>query len=254
MRAIVPLNPLLSFGRPGLRAFALIAALALAPAGARLLAAQTQAPADASATAHRRAHPRKHPTTTPAESLSAPVQALPAKPPEPEAPLWPANEKPAPAAITWDSQGLHIEAANSSLQEILKEVSTVTGAKVEGFETDERIFGGFGPGPARDVLSELLQGSGYNILMIGDQGQGTPREIVLSSRSTTAVPATTNPTQTVDEETDPDDQPVARPPTRPNFGPGGPQRTPQQMMEWQREQHQRPGQSPGQPPENPQPQ
>ena len=250
MRAIVPLNPLVSFGRPSLRVFALVAALVLAPGGARLLAAQAQAPAVPSATAHRRAHPRKHPATTPAESLPAQVQALPAKPPEPEAPLWPANEKPAPAAITWDSQGLHIEAANSSLQEILKEVSTVTGAKVEGFDTDERIFGAFGPGPARDVLSQLLQGSGYNILMIGDQGQGTPREIVLSSRSTAAVPATTNPTPAADEEADSDDQPVAHPPVRPNFGPGGPQRTPQQMMEWQREQHQRPGQ----PPENPQPQ
>jgi len=38
--------------------------------------------------------------------------------------------------------------------------------------------------PARRATcsSQLLQGSGYNVLLVGDQGQGTPREIVLSSR------------------------------------------------------------------------
>ena len=55
------------------------------------------------------------------------------------------------------------------------DVSLKTGAKVEGVGADERIFGAYGPGPARDVLTELLDGSGYNILMIGDLGQGTPR-------------------------------------------------------------------------------
>ena len=48
---------------------------------------------------------------------------------------------------------------------------------------DERIFGTYGPGPARDVLSQLLDGSGYNVLMVGDRGAGTPRRIVLTIRS-----------------------------------------------------------------------
>jgi hypothetical protein len=48
--------------------------------------------------------------------------------------------------------------------------------------TDERVFGTYGPGQARDVLSQLLQGSGYNVIMVGDQGQGAPRRIVLSIR------------------------------------------------------------------------
>ena len=62
------------------------------------------------------------------------------------------------------------------------EVSTETGTKVEGMGADQRVYGDYGPGQARDVLSQLLQGSGYNVLLAGDIGQGAPREIVLSPR------------------------------------------------------------------------
>jgi len=82
--------------------------------------------------------------------------------------------------------------------------------------------------------------------LIGDQGEGTPREIVLSSRHGGAgTTQGANPTQAADEETDVDDQPQQQvpPPMRPGFGPGG-QRTPQQMRP-------QPGQ-PVQPPNNPQ--
>jgi hypothetical protein len=86
--------------------------------------------------------------------------------------------------VVWDSHGLFIEASNSSLDQILNDVSLKTGAKVEGMGADERVFGAFGPGPARDVLTELLDGTGYNVLLVGDLGQGTPRRIVLSGRHT----------------------------------------------------------------------
>ena len=56
--------------------------------------------------------------------------------------------------MVWDSQGLRIEARNSSLQQILNDVSTATGAKVDGLGTDERVFGIYGPGQARDVLAD----------------------------------------------------------------------------------------------------
>jgi hypothetical protein len=79
---------------------------------------------------------------------------------------------------------LFIQASNSSLDQILNDISLKTGAKVEGMSADERVFGIYGPGPARDVLTELLDGSGYNVLLVGDLGQGTPRRIVLSGRPT----------------------------------------------------------------------
>jgi len=116
----------------------------------------------------------------------------------------------------------------------LKDVSTATGAKVEGLGTDERVFGEFGPGQARDVLSKLLHGSGYNVIMIGDQGQGAPRQIVLSSQHSDATQAavTKSPTDadeddTADSEPEEPPTPVQAPQIRPGFAPGGQQRPPQ---------------------------
>ncbi len=157
-------------------------------------------------------------------------------------PDWPINDKPIPASVVWDATGLRINASNSSLQQILSEVSTETGTKVEGLNADQRVYGEYGPGEARDVLSQLLHGSGYNVLLAGDIGQGAPREIILSPRQTgpNSPPNTAmnRPQQESDEDVpeQPEDQPPIQAPQmqntqRPGFGPGGPVRTPQQVME-----------------------
>jgi hypothetical protein len=108
--------------------------------------------------------------------------------------------------------------------------------------TDQRIFGDYGPGPARDVLSQLFEGSGYNIVLIGEQGQGTPIEIVLSLRQTgAALPPTASPAPASDEDTDTEDQPAQPPPARSGFGFGGPRIPPQvQQQTQQREQQMQP--------------
>jgi hypothetical protein len=215
-----------------------------------------QAPAAAvsstpSSPAHKPAHPHKH--TAQVKPPAPPAAPAPVTPPAPELPKWPANEKPTPATVTWDSRGLRIDAANSSLAQILTDVSTATGAKVEGFDTDQRVFGAFGPGPARDVLSQLLQGSGYNVVLIGDQGEGTPREIVLSVRHTGPATAAGPPAPASDEDADADEKPQpGQPPIRPGFPPGRQPRTPQQMQQQMLQQRPQPGQpQPGQPPSNP---
>jgi hypothetical protein len=177
----------------------------------------------------------------------------PAEPPKPD---WPAYAKPAEASVVWDSHGLHITAANSSLEQILKDIATSTGAKIEGLGADQRVFGDYGPGQARDVLAQLLQGSGYNVIMIGDQGQGTPRQILLSPRQAAAnqPAARTMPTPANDEENDVDDQPPApdpAAPARPGFPPGAPPRSPQQIMQEMQQRQQQQQQQP-QPPNNPQ--
>jgi hypothetical protein len=154
------------------------------------------------------------------------------------------------ASVTWDSQGLRIEATNSSLQQILNDVSAATGAKVEGLSSDERIFGAYGPGRARDVLSSLLHGSGYNVIMIGDQGQGAPRQIVLSSRHGAVAPspsaaqggADSGDDDAADNDVDEQPQAPSPPPVRPGFAPGVAARSPQQVMQemqQQREMQQR---------------
>ena len=253
MRTLSPHNSPVSHGVRWLRVFAPLALLAAALCGAQMLNAQTPATVVQPAKPHKAkaAHPHKRLVSAPAPAPAPPAAPVPATPPAPELPKWPANEKPVPAAITWDSQGLRIDAANSSLAQILADVSTATGAKVEGFDADQRVFGVFGPGPARDVLSQLLQGSGYNVILIGDQGQGTPREILLSSRHAgTKTTAAANPATPSEEDSDTDEQPQpGQPPIRPGIVFGRPPFTPQQMQ--QQRMHPRQPQS-EQPPSNPQ--
>jgi len=186
-------------------------------------------------------HKRAHAAAAKATAAEA-VVAAPVAPPEPEAPHWPVNDKPTPATVTWDSQGLHVQAENSSLEQILNDFSAATGSTVEGFDDDRRIFGTYGPGLARDVLSQLLQGTGYNVVMVGDMGQGAPRQIVLTARDSTKT------TQKGDKKAsgDSDDDDDAAQPSQPP-----PPRSSQQLnQEMQRRQSQQRGAPPSGPPQN----
>jgi len=89
-----------------------------------------------------------------------------------------------------------------------------TGAKLEGFSADQRVFGNYGPGTAREVLSQLLEGSGYNVMLIGDQGEGTPREIVLSSKPSGPAPIA-GPGQPANTVADEEPDAVPETPTQP---------------------------------------
>jgi hypothetical protein len=232
------------------------------------LAAQTpqaQAPAATPPTAHRAVHTHRKPS--PAKPAAQPVAALatPA-PPAPQIPDWPANNKPADASVVWNSHGLFIQAANSSLDQILKEVSLKTGAQVEGMGADERIFGIYGPGAARDVLSQLLDGSGYNVLMVGDKGEGAPLRVVLSGRpSGQAQPAGNGTESQSDSQNDQDVQQISeQEPPQPGEQPRPgtpeynaaqpvPMRTPQQFMQQMQQMRQLQQQQPPQNnPQNPQ--
>jgi hypothetical protein len=259
MRAIIGLNshfyPRIS--RP--RVLAAVTIVAAALCWMQMAPAQIPATTTQTSTAHKAAHRHKQAAKTAAQQTAHQAAGLPATPPAPIVPLWPANEKPVEAAVTWDSQGLRITAANSSLHQILNDVATATGTTMEGLDTDERIFGVYGPGKARDVLSQLLQGTSYNVLMIGEQGEGTPREIVLSARTrgsgSPAVAANPAPKSDDDEDTDDQPQQQAPPPIRPSFGPHG--RTPQdvqqelQLRQQEMERRQQQGQPPQpQPPNN----
>ena len=198
---------------------------------AGLLRAQTPSPpTPAPKATHRSPRPAK-------TRKSAQVPPAPAVPPEPAKPNWPVNNQPAPASVTWDSHGLSIQAANSSLQQILEDVATATGAKLEGNVADQRIFGVYGPGQARDVIIQLLQGSGYNVLMIGDQGRGAPSRILLTAQGAGGAqdPASRSAQNAPSEDAadnepeEPPQPPVAPPIIRPGFGPGTTMRPPQPM-------------------------
>jgi hypothetical protein len=222
------------------------------------LAAQTPA-TPATTPAHPPARHHKKPAAAKPAAQPAPAP-VPAAPPTPN---WPAAKKPTEASVVWDSHGLFIQASNSSLDQILNDVSLKTGAKVEGMGRDERIFGTYGPGPARDVLTQLLDGSGYNILLVGDMGQGTPRRIVLSGRPVTGhAPgnASSGAANDNDAENDQDgEQPeinpagqAPMPPPAVNNVPAVPARTPQQLLEQRQQQMQQMQQQQQNSPPNPQ--
>lgn len=205
-------------------------------------------PADALAAAQAAANqpPRswKHPVHSAVARSSGPARHATEQQTAPPAPIWPANSNPDPATVIWNSSGLRVQASNSSLRQILDDVATATGTKLEGTCPDQRVFGEYGPAAARDVVLQLLSGSGCNVLLVGDQGHGTPREIVLTPRSP-GNPAANSyqvapPEEQVENPESPDEEqptvphgPVPQP--RFNYRPGMQLRPSQQIPEQMRE-------------------
>jgi len=84
-----------------------------------------------------------------------------------------------------------IDAHNSTLAEILHKISQSGGMKISGLHAgraNQRVFGTYGPGTPRAVLSELLNGSGYNVLMFGTTASGVPLQLALSVRPAGGIP------------------------------------------------------------------
>ena len=156
---------------------------------------QSQAPATANP-----AHARHHKKPTPV--------AEPAPPPPPTVAPSRFQEPAVPATVTAATNLLTVTADNSSLAQILHQVSSATGMKLDGLGGDERVFGSFGPGAPREVLTSLLNGTSYNVMMVGDLPNGAPRELLLTSRTAGGTSGSANanaaPTHTDDEAT-PDD-------------------------------------------------
>lgn len=163
-----------------------------------------------------------------------PISTPPSTPPSGRSML----DQPAiPAKIEIAGNELAIEATNASLSDVIRQVAARTGMRVDGNLHDERVFGNYGPGSPPEVLSALLYDSGYNVLMVGSNVEGVPRQLVLSPR--TAGPATQGSTALTHHDEEDDDAavevapliqqaPIPAPP--PPAVPGQP-RTPQQMLE-----------------------
>lgn len=162
-------------------------------------------------------------------------------PPQPARPLIPLEQPPQPAAITLADGKLLVKANNSSLNAIVDQLARSGGMSISGLSQDQRIFGDYGPGDPRQILSQLLEGAGYNVLMLGVTGQGTPKELVLSERSS----APPSPPQSFPQNDQPYyQQPLyQRQPPQPgnvNFPVRSPAEMYQQMMQQRQQQNQRP--------------
>ena len=103
--------------------------------------------------------------------------AKPAKkaelPPLPSGPTGPVQQVPLDSIaavapqVTFQNNQLTINAPNSTLADILRAVRKQTGAEIEVPSAPERVVTHLGPGPARSVVAELLNGSRFNYVLLG---------------------------------------------------------------------------------------
>jgi hypothetical protein len=120
---------------------------------------------------------------------SAKAQADPVAQPTPPPPAPPPTPEQMPAQqpqVSYLNGQLTIISRNSTLSDILHSVARQTGASIDlppgtGFE---RVAGRMGPGPARNVLAELLNGSRYDYVMIASAGNpGGLQHVILTPKA-----------------------------------------------------------------------
>ena len=99
---------------------------------------------------------------------------------------FPPEQMPAsPPEVQFHQGQLTIRASNSTLRDILWAVRQQTGASVEvPGNAMEPVVGQFGPGPARDVLASLLNGSQFDYVLLGSADDSSAlQRVILISRS-----------------------------------------------------------------------
>jgi len=145
----------------------------------------------------RRSRPENYgiPATQP--TIEAPRPTQPATQPENTAAPAPTStervaEVPARrASVNYSGGKLSIVATNSSLNQILRDISRTAGITITGGVAEERVFGTYGPGTPAQVLNDLLDGTGSNMLYV--QGAGTRKsELVLTTRTGGPTPPNPN--------------------------------------------------------------
>lgn len=160
------------------------------------------------ATAQQMSSPTPAVTTQASPQQSAfPTPAVSPEPAISGAPLSAEQQPTSPPQVAFNNGILTIIADNSSLGDILRAVHHQTGATVDmpGNAT-ERVVGKFGPGPVRDVLSMLLNGSHFNYVLLGSatNPNGLDRVMLISKPA-----GGDEPTQQANAAPPPQQQPTA---------------------------------------------
>jgi hypothetical protein len=135
------------------------------------------------------ATPPHHPVH---KHAAKPEPVTPEPPPQPLAPLEPLTLEQMPATppeVSYRDGELTIAAENSTLGDILRAVRTQTHAAVDvPSNATERVVSRFGPGPAREVLAELLNGSHFNYVLMGSAANPNSLERVILTPKLSSVP------------------------------------------------------------------
>ena len=213
----------------------------------------------------------------------APEPARAPAPAPPPPPLTPEQGPSYPPDVSFQGGQLTIVARNSTMGDVLTAVKQRTGAAVEMPPvSSERVVGKFGPGAARDVMAQLLNGSHYDYVLVGSPADpGSLKKVVLMARINGPEAPQPQPNQTVQpgnlqavpdiasDDQQPDDngtvetpeaqeqpeqeEPQPEQPQQP--GPNGPAvKTPEQLLrelqqQQQQQQQQQNGAPPGAPPQ-----
>jgi hypothetical protein len=207
-----------------------------------------------------------------------PLAPLPSGPqgPIPQVPLdsVPASQP----QVSYQNGQLSIVAPNSTLGDILRAVRKQTAAEMDiPNNATERVVTHLGPGPARDVMAELLNGSRFNYVLLGSQSDANLlTRVVLVAKSGSDTPGpnpqsgqpglnpppnTTMPQDAANVQAEPEQQDAADEPPDENQDqanevdqPAPPEppgiKTPQQLLQemQQRQLQMQQQQPPGQPP------
>lgn len=192
-----------------------------------------------------RTHKKKKPTPPPPPLPSGPTGQIQPIPLDSIAAVAP--------QVSFENNQLTIVAPNSTLADILKAVRKQTGAEIEIPAAPDRVVTHLGPGPARSVIAELLNGSRFNYVLLGAPGNDAqltrvvlvpkgPGENAAATASAANVPPPNTETpqpdaaEANDAEAQPDDNPppdeTADQPAEGEQNPDQPQvKTPQQMLQ-----------------------
>jgi hypothetical protein len=213
------------------------------------------------------------------------------QPPLPSGPTGPVQQVPldsiaaVPPQVTFQNNQLTIVAPNSTLADILRAVRKQTGAEIEIPPAPERVVTHLGPGPARSVVAELLNGSRFNYILLGSPSDDSvlTRVVLVAKSGPDVIPMPggaqtglaqnpqnpqdssqdTNDSQSADDSANDDNTPepaAAEPEQAPNPPEQNAIKTPQQMLQemqqrqmqlQQQQQGQQPVQGSGMPPHPP---
>ncbi|HEX2917529.1 MAG TPA: hypothetical protein VHN81_03365 [Edaphobacter sp.] len=144
------------------------------------------------------------PRTPPSSQLPATPSTVPAaQQPQPAAPNRP--------QITYNDHKLTVQANNSSLNQILHEISQLAGITITGGVAEERVFGSYGPGSLSEVLNDLLDGTSSNMLFVSSV-DNKPAQLILTPRTGGPTPPNPNAMRFENAEADTDNNPPVNPP------------------------------------------
>jgi hypothetical protein len=210
------------------------------------------------------AHPAfATPGHKPHKAATVQVAPPPAVAPQPLVPLTLEQMPATPPQVSYDHGELTIVALNSVMGDILRAVRDQTNATLDvPANANERVVGQMGPGPPRDVLAQLLNGSRFNYVILGSATDANKLARVIltlkpavSQENAAQTPANVAPPPQQPEPgfafsqqpANDDDEDNSETPAEQSPG-QAPVRTPEQLLqELQRQQQQQQQPQPGQP-------